>query len=248
VAALCAVVLAGCRLDIAVDVEVEADGTGEVTVVATADAGFVDRAPLLADDLAVDDLRSLGWDVTGPEPTDDGGLVVRLTRSFADDDELERILGEFGGPFHDIEVSSFSEFARTTWSLDGVLRLDGGIEGFADAELVAAANAVPYADDLAADAVEVSDVVGITLRLTVPGSVVDTTALDEQGVLVWRVPLDGTSQTLGTLVEQRDTNAERARTIASVAQFVLVVWIVTAVAFIGWVALARRRRQQSRRV
>jgi hypothetical protein len=47
----CVLALAGCRLDIAVDLVVEPDGSGTVSVVVTADRELVAAVPTIADEL-----------------------------------------------------------------------------------------------------------------------------------------------------------------------------------------------------
>ena len=48
--------LAGCRVDTTVDITMGQDGSGHITVTAIADAGVVEQAPGLKDDLRFDDL------------------------------------------------------------------------------------------------------------------------------------------------------------------------------------------------
>ena len=63
---LVAVVLTGCRLDVAVEVMMQPDGTGTVTVDAIADAELVAQVPDLIDDLRLDDAEANGWVIEGP--------------------------------------------------------------------------------------------------------------------------------------------------------------------------------------
>ena len=58
-------VLAACRVDVAVDVAMDDDGSGIVTVTATADAEVVQRSPSLATDLRFADIQAAGWLVDG---------------------------------------------------------------------------------------------------------------------------------------------------------------------------------------
>ena len=77
-----AVVLAGCRLDIGVDVAMQPDGSGVVTVTATADPELVAKAPSALADLRLDDIRQAGWTVTSPTKGADGAMAVTLSKPF----------------------------------------------------------------------------------------------------------------------------------------------------------------------
>ena len=68
-----ALLLAGCRVDVTVDLVIGADGTGDLTVTATADAEVVEQAAGLAEDLRLDDAIAAGWTVEGrPRRTTEG--------------------------------------------------------------------------------------------------------------------------------------------------------------------------------
>ncbi|MGB1824141.1 MAG: hypothetical protein ACPHO9_06125, partial [Ilumatobacteraceae bacterium] len=64
---LAAGLLSACRLDVDVAVTMDADGSGSVRVRAVADAELVAAEPGVVEGLAVDDLRAVGWTVTGPD-------------------------------------------------------------------------------------------------------------------------------------------------------------------------------------
>jgi hypothetical protein len=238
------VVLAGCRVDVTVDVVVADDGSGTVTVTAVADPALVAEVPELAEDVRTDDLTAAGWTVDGPAPTPEGGLQVVLTRAFSTPAEANAVLAQLGGPDGPIlgaELARASEFARSTWTFDGTLQVTGGIDAFADDELLAALGASPYADDLAD--VALADALGIELSLTLPDEVDETTGTAQGAVVRWTVPMDGTAVDLATLAEETDRGARLARTASQVAQLLFVAWLVVATTFIVYVVVARRRRR-----
>lgn len=242
-----ALVLAGCRVDVAVDVVVADDGSGTVTVTALADPALVAAVPELAEDLRTDDLSAAGWTVEGPTPTADGGLQVVLTREFSTPAEANAVLAQLGGPngpIKNAEVARTSEFARSTWTFNGTLQVNGGIDAFADDALLTAVGGSPYGDDLAN--VALADALGIELSVTLPDEVDETTGTAQGAVVRWTVPMDGTAVDLATLAEEDDPGARVARTTADVAQFLLVAWVVLAVTFIVYVVIARRRRRRRR--
>ncbi|MET0489938.1 MAG: hypothetical protein ABW143_06875, partial [Acidimicrobiales bacterium] len=63
-------------MDATTRVEVAEDGSGTVTVEVVLDQEAADRVPDLAAQLRVRDLRQTGWEITGPEPADGGGVVI----------------------------------------------------------------------------------------------------------------------------------------------------------------------------
>ena len=56
-----ALALTACKVDTTVDVTVNADGSGVITLTAVADADVVAQAPGLAEDLRFDDAIAAGW-------------------------------------------------------------------------------------------------------------------------------------------------------------------------------------------
>jgi hypothetical protein len=80
---IAALALAACKVDTRVDVVVQPDGTGNITLTAVADAELVQKTPGLAEDLRFDDVTAAGWTVDGPTPTADGGLTVSVAHPFA---------------------------------------------------------------------------------------------------------------------------------------------------------------------
>ena len=63
-AALMLLVLSACQVQIAADINVTENGSGQVTVVVAADAATLRAAPELVDSLQLDDLRDAGWTAT----------------------------------------------------------------------------------------------------------------------------------------------------------------------------------------
>lgn len=136
-AVLAALVLltAGCQVDIQVGVDVEPDGTGEVTVAAALDEAAAARVPALADQLEVDDLLAAGWTLTGPTPEADGRTWVRATKAFASPEEAGPVLDEISGadgPFRDLDVRRAPTLLRDEWHLTGTVDLRAGLAAFSD--------------------------------------------------------------------------------------------------------------------
>jgi hypothetical protein len=245
-----ALVLTACRLDVRVDVVIGPDGQGTVTATAVADAELVAQVPGLADSLAFDDAVAAGWTVEGPTGTADGGLEVRLTHTVASPEELANVLASLGPPFTDMAAARTTVEDQTTNAIRGTLVLANGFESFADADLVAAAGGLPFADELAAAGATPAESMSVTLRASLPGDLVTTTGEEvDPGVYEWVAPLDGSSAELRHETVQRPAAQEEswARPLATVALLALIAWVAASVVFIVWVVVQRRRRARRRR-
>lgn len=248
-----ALALTACKVDTTVDVKVNADGTGAITLTAVADADVVAQAPGLAEDLRFDDAVAAGWLLTPPAATDTGGLRVVLSHPFATVEEATALLKSIngnGGPLHDVSITRAVTADDITTALAGTLRIDGGIDAFADPDVLAAIGGSPYADNIAATNLRPTDVVTFTLTADLPGELATptsgTTGTAEQS-RVWSVPLDGTSVDLATTaVLTQGTPSSAWGTVATIALIALIAWCLIAIAFIAFVARARKQRARQR--
>jgi hypothetical protein len=249
---LCTIVLSACRLDVTVDVAMNPDGTGTVTVDALADAELVSRVPDLADDLRLDDAVANGWQVEGPTPDEGGGMTIRLTHTFTSAADLASVLNSIGPPLLDMRAARTTadgEQGDTTNAIDGELRLSDGYGSFADADLVAAVGGQPYGDELAASGLAPNEAMSVRFRVALPGELVSSTGTEvDGGVIEWTAPLDGTSQRVLAQTVQRPAGTGNgwARPVATAALIALVVWVGVSVVGIGYVAVARRSRRRRR--
>ena len=252
--ALCAVALTACHLDVTVDVAMQPDGTGTVTVEAVADAELVSQVPDLVDDLRLDDAIANGWQVAGPTPLEGGGMSITLTHAFHSAEELASVLNSIGPPLTDMQAARTTDPADpdgpTTNAIDGTLVLPNGYESFADAALVEAVGGQPFGDQIAASGLTPSEAMSFTFRVSLPGELVSSETGTEvgDGVIEWKAPLDGTSVDLLTQTVQRPAGSGNswARPLSNVAFVLLIGWIAVSVAFIVFVAVARRNRRHRR--
>ena len=252
--ALCAVVLTACHLDVTVDVAMQPDGTGTVTVEAVADAELVSQVPDLVDDLRLDDAIANGWQVSGPTALDDGGMSLTLTHAFRSAEELASVLNSIGAPLTDMQVARTTDPADpngpTTNAVDGTLVLPNGYESFADAALVQAVGGQPFGDQIAASGLSPAEAMSFTFRVSLPGELVSSETGTEvgDGVIEWQAPLDGTSVDLLTQTVQRPAGSGNswAEPVSNVAFILFIGWIVISVAFIVFVAVARRSKRRRR--
>jgi len=247
-----ALALTACKVDATVDVAVKADGTGVITLTAVADADVLAQAPGLADDLRFDDAIAAGWVLTAPAATEAGGLLVVLTHGFANIEEATALLQSINGtrgPLHDVVLTRAVTADDITTALAGTLRVDGGIDAFADPDVLSAIGGSPYADNIAATGLRPTDVVTFTFTAELPGespTPATGTAVGDQA-LTWSVPLDGTTADLASsAVLAQGTPSSIWGTVSTIAMVVFVAWCVLAAAFIAFVARARKQRAQRR--
>jgi len=249
------VLLAGCHLVLDVRVDIGANGAGSVTVTATADAQLLAKIPGAVADLRLDDARAAGWTVTGPAKTADGGARLVLTKAFSTPEEATQILGEINGPrgpLRGLTVAQHREFAKLTTTMNGSLRLDGGVAAFADDALAKLAGQVPFAQQVAASGVPIDKGLSLVLTMSAPGSITTTngTPSSEPGgaAVSWTPPLTaGRSTPVNATFVKSDAAATRARNLERWTTWGLVGWgalFALIVAIVVIVAAVRRRRRR----
>lgn len=247
-----AVALAGCHLDVTVDVVIEPDGTGIVTVVAVADADLVNQTPGLADDLRLEDAIANGWTVDGPTTTDDGGLTITLTHPVSSPEELATVLNSIGPPLNGMSAARTTDDAneQTTNAINGILELPAGFASFADTDLITAVGGVPFEEQLAAGGLTPAEAMTFTYRVELPGELVSAETGTEvgDGVIEWVAPLDGSQTSLYVSTVQRPagSGASWAGPLATISLVVLIAWVLVAGAFVVFVAVARRNKRRRR--
>jgi hypothetical protein len=244
-----ALLLAGCRVDVTVDVTMSQNGSGTVTVTVDADDQVVADAPGLAADLRLADLEAAGWTTEGPVGTEDGGLSLTLERHFDTPAQATAIIASLNGPNGPFEALLFTREASKTsieYRIAGTLQVDG-LNGFADRDLIDAVGAVPYLDVIEARRMTVDEAVGLTFRATLPGRVQETTSTDTSYPLSWSVPFDETLIDVAT-TSRTSLEADRGwRVLATFAFVGLGLWILFSVIGITLIARSQHRRRKRRR-
>jgi len=247
---VCVAALAGCRVDISVDMVVEPDGTGTITLVASADAEVVAAVPTLADELATDDIIAAGWAIEGPTVLPDGGLTITLSHDFASDAEATNLLNSIGPPFNQMAVTRNTSGEDTTTRLTGLLGLPDGFESFADEDLVAAVGSVPFSEQIAASGATPESSINAVIRAELPGQIdADETNGTQLGDnrLEWQAPTDGTILDWRAVsVQSPGDDRWWARPLSVVALVALVAWVIFMTLFIGYVIWARWQRTHRR--
>ena len=171
---VCVLALSACRLDVTVDVVIEPDGTGSVTVTAVADAELVAQVPDLVDDLRLDDAIANGWVVDGPTATDEGGLGITLTHEVRSAEELANVLNSVGPPLTRMAAARNSDpvTEQTTNAINGEMVLADGYATFSDPDLLAAVGGLPFEAELTASGLAPAQAMSFTYRVKLPGELV----------------------------------------------------------------------------
>lgn len=167
------VVLAGCRVEATVEVEVAADGSGRVALEAVFDPAAVEALDGLAEGVLLTDLAAAGWDVTRPELAVDGSITISANRAVASGAGLQRALDDIAGAgvFTDVRLTSTDRFAGRTQSLSFDIDLSEGWNLFSDAEVAAALDGEPFGVPVAqlTDGRSIDDVLGVSVIATLSG-------------------------------------------------------------------------------
>ena len=263
------VLAAACRVDTAVEVDIDDDGAGVVTVVFTADADAVVRVPELAEGLRLDDVRDAGWAVDGPISRGDGGVEVRAVKEFESSSQLPVVLAEIAGEgviFSEVVLEQTRSFAESSYEFRAVIDPAPPVEAFSDGALAAIFGGQPFGrplEDLIAEAGRPQDSLGLEFTLTLldsdeafGASTGSYAALGEEPVAVapeiegstaiWRFSYGDPRAEVSASTTLRDTIAPLWLNIARAAAlgFGLVV-LGVAVAWV--VALARTPKGRGRR-
>ena len=241
------VLLAACRVDTTVTLQVEPNGSGEVAVVATADAAMVQAVPELRDSLAFNDLKDAGWSVSEVVDTEEGGMQVRVSRDFDNPEQASALLnslsGQFG-PFKNMSVVRSDKATDSRWDLAGTLQVNGGLNAFADTALLNLVGGAPFEDRLNQSGVDIGQAVGITFIANLPGDLVSTTGIETDRGVQWQVSFDGSTQDVATVTQNTAVAATVARVFSPILMWLLIAWLVAMAMLSGAVVYYRARRSR----
>jgi len=191
IVALVVLLVSACQVDAAVDVVVNDDGSGTVSLTLAFDADVVAEAPELVDGLRVGDLQAAGWMVEGPRQTDSGGMVVMASKPFAQTGDLAGVLDEIAGPnelFDDFTVQRQRSFARTTYTVTGRIDPTVQIESFSDDFLIGLLGEPfgrPLSDLEARAGRPIGETLTMRFTVTLPDTVEATTGEADGNTVSW---------------------------------------------------------------
>ena len=241
----CITLLSACRVDTTVSMKVERNGSGSLIVAITADKEIVEQAPKLSNDLNFGDLTKVGWKLVGPERTEDGGLRVTLTHTFTNETQATALLAQLNGsrgPFRDVRLAREGKSRDSLWKLTGRLEVTGGLQAFADDQLLSVVGSTPYEQTVKDAGLDLGKALGLQFDATLPGDIKSTTGIEQNGVLTWRVATDGTPVDLATTTNEVDVAGTIGGILSFLARALLFIWL----AFVGWIGFRVWRRQSRR--
>lgn len=236
----------GCQVDVQVGVDVEQDGSGQVSVAVALDEAAAVRVPDLADQLEVEDLVEAGWVVTGPSAEADGRTWVRATKPFSSAEEAGRVLDEVSGadgPFRDLEVRRTPSLLLDEWDLTGTVDLTGGLAAFSDDALRERLDGTDVgmteAALVAVGGRPLDEAVSFQVAVSLPGEITSSAPAEVGGAAVWQPALGERVALVAT--------GSRFHTQA-VAWFSVAAVLALALALVVLLRGSRRRRRSRVRV
>lgn len=236
------IVLAGCRVDSTVTIDIEGNGGGSVQVDVELNQEAFERIPDLDQQLQVQDLRNAGWDVVGPTSTDEGGRLISATKTFASPEDLPVVLSEIGA-FNNVSLTRTREFGATTWTFLGDVDITGGVDQFGDAELGSLLGGRMTGVDVAAIETElrqpVADLFGFNVIVQMADDVEANATSTDGRQAAWVARIDDVAPT--SLSVTSSVKDDRPRTLAFIAIILAAAAVVTLVLAGIWAARSRSR-------
>lgn len=223
-----------CRIDTTVDIAVDDDGSGVVTVTLEADAEATAALGGTPDSLRFDDLVDAGWTVEGPETTAAGSTVV-ASKPFPDAESLPGVLAELAGEgivFRDVALEKDHSFdwigfgpAVTDYTLTGTVDPTPPIEAFADDFLPAGVDLGQRVDDIAAG-LAAGDELHLDVSVRLPGTESTDTGEVVGEAAVWELSYGDEAVALDARSSVEDIMPRVWATVTLLAVLVLVAVIV----------------------
>ena len=241
------IALTGCRVDSVITLDIGQTGSGVLTVSMTADKDVVDQTPSLISSFRFEDAIAAGWVVSGPNVTADGGIQISISHAFSDLDQASQLftqLGSASGPFKQISISRKGSINNSTYKLDGVLQVDGGLAAFSDDQLLKVLGVEPFAQNLQLANLDLASAMKIDFVAKLPGKTQQTTGLATENTVTWQVPLDGSALSVTYTSKNTALKAIAAQFTSLLFKFLLVLWIVGMA--IKIVTIAYKRRSELR--
>jgi hypothetical protein len=176
------VLLAGCKVDTTLTIDVHDDGSGSVRVRLALDADAVQNAQagggMLEDRVRLGDLAAAGWTVTPWRRAPDGSATVSLRKSFANAGDLAGVVAELSGndgPLKGVTLERTRGFLSTDYKITGDADLSRLTAGIADDPEVVAQLTGQRVDVAQIDqrlAQQINDSFRLRIRFVFPGGAV----------------------------------------------------------------------------
>lgn len=237
-AILLCLALAGCRLQLDVNVDVAEDGSGVVEVVVGLDPDALSK---IGGDLSavmeVDDLVDAGWVVDGPSKDSDGYTRVRISHRFATPDEAAKVFAQIAGqdgPFQRFRVTRDKSFAETRWGFTGKVDFSGGLEAFGDDGLAAELDGQPLGQSVEEIEAQLGDslsrLIQVRVRARLPGEVTSNATTKAANGAVWQVGFGEGSVDLAAHSSQRRLSTILLAGAAGLCALALVILLLVRLA------------------
>ncbi len=246
-----------CRVDTTVDIKVEDDGSGVVTIAIDADTEAVE---LLVDDpadLRFDDLEAAGWDLDGPE-IDDGGITLSASKPFLSPEDLPDVLDELMGEdliFSDVVLDQQHDFsmfglrpAETSYSFGADIDPAPDLELLGDEALAGLLDGFPLGrslDRVGFDAgVPIPNTLGLVVNVTLPANVSTETGDAVDDVATWSFTYGDPPATIDA---QASVDEILPRVWAVLAILSALLFLLVVLTRLGTFALGKLRTPKGRR-
>jgi len=234
------VLLAGCKVDTTLTIDVHDDGSGSVRVRLALDADAVQNAQAgggkLEDRVRLGDLRAAGWTVTPWRRAPDGSATVSLRKNFQNAGDLAAVVAELSGkdgPLQGVTLERNRGFLSTEYKIKGDADLSRLTAGIADDPEVVAQLTGQRVDLARIDqrlAQQINDAFRLRIRFVFPG-----------GDVAEVKPEPGKKVSLATSTSQFDTT--RALLLAGA----VALGVLGVVLLVRGEVRARRRRGRGAR-
>ena len=231
--------LAGCKVDTTLTVDVHDNGGGSVRIGVALDAAAVQNAQAgggrLEDRVRLGDLRAAGWTVSPWRRAPDGSATVSLRKDFANAGELAGVAAELSGkdgPLRGVTLERSRGLLSTDYKVKGeadLSRLTAGVANDPDVVAQLTGQRVDVAQIDQRLAQEISNAFRLRIRFVFPGG--DVTQVE---------PKPGKKVSLATTTTQFDT------TRALLLGGAVVLGVLGIVLFIRGEVRRRRRHRQGR--
>ena len=240
--------LTGCRLDLALNVDMAEDGTSSVMFTLYADDEVMSGIDL--DTIDLGGVIDSGWAVRGPEAVD-GGARLELALNEVSPEDVARVVSQVddGRLFEVSAVEVVPSIGRTDYRVALSALPEATVADFTDPELAQLFGGEPFGESLAELEARaggpLDGAVSVTVHASVPGQPAQAASVllsDEAAGSV-----DVTATAIDDSVVQSRTQAADARADYDRAwRWVALSWMAAAVLAGALVVVHRRRRPTTR--
>ena len=156
---------------------------------------------------------------------------------------MAQLSGEFG-PFKELALARSGKETDSTWTLAGTAQITGGLQAFADSDLLNIIGGAPYEAAVREQNLDIGQAASMALKVRMPGVIESTTGVEDAGLIQWTVPFDGSSQQIAATSQNTAVGATVARVFSPVLFWLFIGWLVAMAGFSGFVAYSRLRKRK----